>query len=1075
MNELHLQDKFLIPFFTDHVNGLGYREVKANTIANNLIIEEDLKEFLSQTTLNKSNFYKLLKKYHSNEEKLLKELIEELQNRIKNSRNMALFFNNNKSITFKGLKFYLFYPSESETYQNELFNQNIFSVTQELPYKYMYEGEKLFSFRPDISIFLNGIFLSYSELKSNFSGQNAGKNGRNKISKDYREAVINYLQIAKFNDVSQKIRKDFLKIFEKAIHITTTDLEETYIIRNISDHFDDIAKFYKESEWSKFESEYKKKVFSNCKSYPISDDSLSKQDKLKEIFFSLYSKEMIEKEILYYNFIEREVVKGKGGSQLKKEKGNLIAPRPKQKYGTDKIINKIDEFLGHEKDDSYFINKLKDDLKGVSTKIREELIEKRLKYNNNKNIYSLLLQYAAGFGKSNIIGWTALQLKDLKHHHEYVYDKIMIVVDRLQLRDQIDRKMFNMNIDNNMYVEAKDKTTFKNALSSDKRIIVVNLQKFISIRNILSKTILKKMANMRTVFLIDEIHRSHGGSQNKEMMNLFDQLQNSFDDAEYVNHKKKKNLLIGFTATPSDHALARFGEFNKYGESEKIWKPFDSYTMREAIEDGYILNPLLNLVPVSAKMYYKLPEDKTKGVSNEKKDYRINEKKNIYQNEKRIDAIAEFITKRLVEDVYKKIRGQAKAMLAVYSIKSAIKYKEKIEKCFKEIVKKKKYQKFKDAPIYVIYSGDGQDNLRSSSLNKGLSEQKVLQNYTLVKNGLMIVVDKLQTGFDEPKLHTLFLDKEIRGINAIQTISRVNRTAKYKNNCKIIDFSHMNVNINNIKIAFEHFSDLVISDFDPFNELKLFEDLYIRLVGSEIYQAYFEFYTDKVLKSKNYIQDILSLEDKFSKHIKNNPQRSKKLKKEINKYFHILNLIQFVIDLEKKYQDFVFLEFWKRYSYEYNALNGKDEIKDEIEIYFDDHIGIVKGPDYIGGKTKKDPGKISDDTGKHKYDILKILEKKNQEEEVIGQSIIDFELKIDGFFNYIKEVREGKLLIAKIYSIGIKFTENEVMSDFEKLYHKFIHRHRVELGEFFIKQTEDIVDLLYADFEKEIRENLFNY
>jgi len=569
MNELHLQDKFLIPFFIDNVNGLGYREVKANTIANNLIIEEDLKEFLSQTKLNQSNYYKLIKKYKSNEEKLIKEFIEELLNRIKDSRNMALFFNTNKSITFQGLKFYLFYPSESETYQNELFEQNIFSVVQELPYKYEYEGKILFSFRPDITIYLNGIFLSYSELKSNFSGQNAGKNGRNKIAKDYREAVINYLQVAKFNDMSQRIRKDFLKIFEKVIHITTTDLEETYIIRNISDYFDDINKFYQESEWSKFESVYKQKVFINCKSFPISNDSLSKQDKLKEIFFSLYSKEMIEKEILYYNFIEKEVVKGKGGAQLKNEKGKLIAPRPKQKYGTDKIIDKIDEFLKHEQDDNYFINKLKEDLKGVSPKLKQELIEKRLKYNNNKNVYSLLLQYAAGFGKSNIIGWTALQLKDLKHNNKYVYDKIMIVVDRLQLRDQIDRKMFNMNIDNKMYVEAKDKKTFKDALSSDKRIIVVNLQKFISIRNILDKAVLKKLTSMRTVFLIDEIHRSHGGSQNKEMMNLFDQLQNSFDDVEYAQKKKKKNLLIGFTATPSDHALARFGEFNNMGNQRK--------------------------------------------------------------------------------------------------------------------------------------------------------------------------------------------------------------------------------------------------------------------------------------------------------------------------------------------------------------------------------------------------------------------------------------------------------------------------------------------------------------------------
>ena len=109
MNELHLQDKFLIPFFIDKVNGLGYKEVKANTISNNLIIEEDLKEFLKETSLNKDNYKKLLKKF-KNEDELIQEFIKELQNRIKDSRNMALFFNSNKSITFQGLKFYLIYP-----------------------------------------------------------------------------------------------------------------------------------------------------------------------------------------------------------------------------------------------------------------------------------------------------------------------------------------------------------------------------------------------------------------------------------------------------------------------------------------------------------------------------------------------------------------------------------------------------------------------------------------------------------------------------------------------------------------------------------------------------------------------------------------------------------------------------------------------------------------------------------------------------------------------------------------------------------------------------------------------------
>jgi len=281
MNELQLQDKFLISFFTDNVVGLGYKEVKANTISNNLIIEDDLKQFLKETELNKANYQTLLKKYGHNEDKLIKEFIEELISRIRDSRNMALFFSINKSITFQGLKFYLFYVSESETYGNELFNQNVFSVVQELPYKYDYENKQVFSFRPDIVIFLNGIFLSYSELKSNFSSQNAGKNGRNKIAKDYRDAVIAYLQIARYNDNSQTIKKDFLKIFEKAIHITTTDLEETYIIRNISDTFEDLKFLYQEGKWSNFD-EYKQKVFLNCKPYPLSNDSLSKQNKLKE-------------------------------------------------------------------------------------------------------------------------------------------------------------------------------------------------------------------------------------------------------------------------------------------------------------------------------------------------------------------------------------------------------------------------------------------------------------------------------------------------------------------------------------------------------------------------------------------------------------------------------------------------------------------------------------------------------------------------------------------------------------------------------------------------------------------------
>ena len=173
---------------------------------------------------------------------------------------------------------------------------------------------------------------------------------------------------------------------------------------------------------------------------------------------------MIEKEILYYNFLERELVK-KEGSKTKEYKhndGRLISPRPKQKFGTDKVLSKIDEFLEHENEPDYFIKKLEKELKelGIGDEKIKELINKRQKYQNNKNIYSLLLQYSAGFGKSNIIGWTALQLKDLRKNGVYVYDKIMLVVDRLQLRDQLDTMLHNMNIQKGMFIEAYDKKTF---------------------------------------------------------------------------------------------------------------------------------------------------------------------------------------------------------------------------------------------------------------------------------------------------------------------------------------------------------------------------------------------------------------------------------------------------------------------------------------------------------------------------------------------------------------------------------------------------------------------------------------
>ena len=380
MNELHLQDKFLIPFFRE---GLGYREVKANTVTNSLIIEEDLQEFISQTDLNKKPYETLLKKYGGDKDKLLKDFIKLIQERSCSSRNMALFINANKSITLQGIKLYLFYTSDSVIHNNKLFDENIFSVVQELPYKYSYNSKQIFSFRPDIVLFVNGIYLGYSELKSNYTNQNAWKNGRGKVIKDYFEAIRTYHQYFDSNYMlSEKekdtYRKDFLKIFEKAIHITTTDIGETFVIRTISDYFDEILTTCREGKFDREEIE--KKARSVFKPYPLLNPDAEKKDKLKELFTVLYGRDFIEKEILYYNFIERNVYATKNGKELKNEQGRLISPRPKQKFGTDKILAKIDEFLAHEQEEDYFEKLLEKQLVGVSETKKQELLKKRKEY-----------------------------------------------------------------------------------------------------------------------------------------------------------------------------------------------------------------------------------------------------------------------------------------------------------------------------------------------------------------------------------------------------------------------------------------------------------------------------------------------------------------------------------------------------------------------------------------------------------------------------------------------------------------------------------------------------------------------
>jgi type I restriction enzyme, R subunit len=174
--------------------------------------------------------------------------------------------------------------------------------------------------------------------------------------------------------------------------------------------------------------------------------------------------------------------------------------------------------------------------------------------------------------------------------------------------------------------------------------------------------------------------------------------------------------------------------------------------------------------------------------------------------------------------------------------------------------------------------------------------------------------------------------------------------------------------------------------------------------------------------------------------------------------------------LDKKYSEKLFLDFWRKYNLLYNQINKQDDIIDDVEIYFDNRIGIVAPKEL---KIKSSKSTTADPKGgygnsKFRYNILKVIEKRNQEEEAIAELIADFEKKITTLFEFIKHDETGLRLIAKINDEGSAFSQEEIYEDFTKLYRKFTIRKK-DLGEFFIRETKDIVTQLCDDFERSLK------
>ncbi|HEC1579988.1 TPA: type I restriction endonuclease subunit R [Campylobacter upsaliensis] len=401
-----------------------------------------------------------------------------------------------------------------------------------------------------------------------------------------------------------------------------------------------------------------------------------------------------------------------------------------------------------------------------------------------------LIQHSAGSGKSNSIAWLAHNLVSLHRiendKEKEVFDSILVVTDRRVLDRQIQENVKSFE-DNKGLVEAitDGSRQLKAALEEGKKIIVTTIQKFPYIADEITH-----LQNKSFAIIIDEAHSSQSGKNAEEMgkaiSNKDDKETGEMDLEEELikiikNKKFQKNAsYFAFTATPKPKTLEMFGSACEINGKKKFI-PFHLYSMKQAIEEGFILDVLQGYITYTS--YYEIVS-KNDNKEYDKKKANAKLKAYVTNHPETIEKKAKIMIEHFFQNTYKKIGEKAKAMVVTSSRENAVKY----------YLFFKKYLQ-KNHPEYqalVAFSGDKEINGESYSevgLN-GFSEAMLKDEFKKDNYRFLIVAEKYQTGFDEPLLHTMYVDKRLEGISAVQTLSRLNRICKNKEDTCVLDFAN---------------------------------------------------------------------------------------------------------------------------------------------------------------------------------------------------------------------------------------------------------------------------------------------
>lgn len=430
-----------------------------------------------------------------------------------------------------------------------------------------------------------------------------------------------------------------------------------------------------------------------------------------------------------------------------------------------------------------------------------------------------LIQHSAGSGKSNSIAWLAHQLVTLKNaENKEIFDTVIVVTDRINLDKQIKNTIRQFMQVSSTVGWAKSSGDLKKLLAEGKQIIITIVHKF----QFILDDIGTEHKDKNFAIIIDEAHSSQNGSLSAKMnMVLSGNAYEDEDDLEdklntiIEGRKMVKNAsYFAFTATPKNKTLEMFGKKELQPDGTSKPCPHYIYTMKQAIEEGFILDVLRSYTTVES--YYKL----VKTVEN---DPRFDKKRAqgilryyVESNSYAIHEKAAIMVEHFHSEVIAKgkIGGKARAMVVASSIKRAVEY----YKAFNQLLAERK------SPFKAIIAFSGTTEYTGKVVTEadinGFPSSTIEKEFQKDPYRILIVANKFQTGFDEPLLHTMYVDKGLSDIKAVQTLSRLNRAHPGKNDTFILDFVN---DTNIIKQAFDRYYKTTIlsgeTDSNKLNDL----------------------------------------------------------------------------------------------------------------------------------------------------------------------------------------------------------------------------------------------------------------